>query len=253
MAEVLALCYHAVSDTWPAPLSVTPGQLQEHLELLLERGYRPATFTEAVLDPPAPKTLAITFDDGFRSVFALARPILDRLGAVGTVYVPTDFPGGPDARLSWPGIDKWVGGEYDSEMRPMSWDEVRELGDAGWEVGAHTKSHPHLTTLSDGALEAELGESRRIVEEQLGRQCPSFAYPYGDHNDRVVEATGRAGFQTAGTVPGRLKKGGPLRWPRVVVNAVDDTRRFRIKVSRPMRLVRASPIWPEKTLARRGA
>ena len=73
------LCYHAVSDRWPSPLAVRPEQLERQLALLVRRGYRGTTFEGAVSVPPAPRTLAVTFDDGYRSVLEHALPVLDRL------------------------------------------------------------------------------------------------------------------------------------------------------------------------------
>jgi peptidoglycan/xylan/chitin deacetylase (PgdA/CDA1 family) len=64
MSDVLVLCYHAVSVRWPAELSVTPERLEEQLRLLVRRGFKGATFHQAVIAPPAPRTLAVTFDDG---------------------------------------------------------------------------------------------------------------------------------------------------------------------------------------------
>jgi peptidoglycan/xylan/chitin deacetylase (PgdA/CDA1 family) len=244
VAEVLALCYHAVSESWRAPLCVNTDQLEAQLELILRKGYRASRFSEAVLEPPSAKTVAITFDDGFGSVYDLARPILRRLGLVGTVFVPTDFPEDPASPLRWPGIDHWVGGRHHDELRPMSWDQLAELADEGWEIGSHTKSHPHLPTLDDSALDTELAESREILEDRLGRPCETLAYPYGDHDARVIEAAERAGYVAAGTLPGRLREGGPLSWPRVGVNQLDDIRRFRLKVSPAMRLLRTTPLWP---------
>jgi peptidoglycan/xylan/chitin deacetylase (PgdA/CDA1 family) len=250
MPDILALCYHSVSESWGAHFSVTPQSLTKQLELVLARGYEGTTFTRAIVDPPAARTLAVTFDDAFGSVFDVARPIMDDLGLVGTVYVPTNFPDGPDSRLRWPGVEHYMAGSDEPELRPMSWDELNSLQAAGWEIGSHTKSHPFLTSIGDDELDEELSMSRRIVEERMGRPCRSLAYPYGDHDDRVVEAARRAGYTTAGTLPGRLRTAGPLRWPRVGVYGIDNMRRFRLKVSRGMRLVRASPVWPEKSLTR---
>ena len=72
---MLVLTYHAVSEKWPAALSVIPDRLEWQLRTLLDRGYRGATFSEAVSAPPAPRTLAVTFDDAYRSVLRLAFPI----------------------------------------------------------------------------------------------------------------------------------------------------------------------------------
>ena len=155
MSDVLVLSYHAVSERWPAALSVTPTRLEEQLRLLVDRGYAGRTFTEAVRERDGGRVLAVTFDDGYRSVLELALPILSRLGLPGTVFVPTDFPGG--GPMAWPGIDGWLGTEHEHELQPLSWDELRRLQDAGWEIGSHACSHPHLTRLGDAELERELG------------------------------------------------------------------------------------------------
>src|SRR5215210_3808504 len=100
-SDVLILCYHAVSRTWPADLSVTPEQLERQLGRLVARGYRGATFTEALARPVRGKVLAVTFDDAYRSVLERAFPILSDLRLPATVFVPTDFAG-TERPMSWP-------------------------------------------------------------------------------------------------------------------------------------------------------
>src|SRR3954462_3912010 len=108
MPDVLVLCYHALSERWPAALSTTPERFREQLELLLGRGYRPVTFEQAV-EGGEGRAFAVTFDDAYRSVLERARPIMDELGVPGTVFVPTDWPGREEP-LRWPGVDQWLGG-----------------------------------------------------------------------------------------------------------------------------------------------
>jgi peptidoglycan/xylan/chitin deacetylase (PgdA/CDA1 family) len=252
LTDVLALCYHAVSERWPASLSIAPRHLEEHVHMLADRGFRGVTFHEAVLRPPGAKTLAITFDDAYRSVIELALPILSRVGFVATVFAPTAFVG-TEEPMAWPGIDHWRDTEHAEELVPMSWEELERLAEAGWEVGSHTRSHPRLTTLDDAALEHELQRSRQDIERQLTRPCASLAYPYGDHDARVVEAARQARYEAAGTLPARLARpAGHLDWPRIVVTRADDTRRFRWKVSRLARKARATPAWSVLHAARRG-
>lgn len=252
MRDVLVLCYHAVSERWPASLSIAPAHLEEHLRLLASRGFRSVTFQEAVLRPPASRTVAITFDDAFRSVIELALPILSRAGFVATVFAPTAFVG-TEEPMAWPGIDHWRDTEHASELAPMSWGELERLVGAGWEIGSHTRSHPRLPTLADDALKDELSRSRLDVERHLGRPCPSVAYPYGDHDARVVEAAGKAGYEAAGTLPARLTRNpGPLDWPRIVVTHADHPRRFRLKVASLTRRARATGAWSLLHAARRG-
>jgi peptidoglycan/xylan/chitin deacetylase (PgdA/CDA1 family) len=211
--------------------------------MLVERGYRGATLTQSVTDPPGGQVVVVTFDDAYRSVIELAAPILDRLGLPGTVYAPTDYIG-TERPMSWPGIDQWAGGPHESELIPMNWEELGRLADEGWEVGSHTRSHPHLTEVTgDAALEEEVLGSREVVEYRMGRPCTSIAYPYGDHDDRVVEVAGRAGYSAGTTLPVRLVGKGPLRVPRVGVYFTDDERRFSAKVSPAGRRLRATRAW----------
>jgi len=84
---------------------------------------------------------------------------------------------------------------YMKLCRPMTWDEVRHLDDAGIEIGAHSVSHGFLTQYDDENLLVELVESKRQLEKQLGRPIISMAYPAGNHDDRVVQAAGSAGYK----------------------------------------------------------
>ena len=230
-ADVLVLCYHAVSPDWPAETSVTPEQLAAQLEMLLAAGYRGATLVDALTAPPAGRTVVVTFDDAHRSVLDGARPVLDELGVPATVFVPTDYAG-TDELMGWRGYDPWLGTEHEHELRCLSWEELRDLADAGWEVASHTCSHPRLTELDDDALERELVESRRVCETRLGRACVSFAYPYSDEDDRVVAAARRAGYGLAVTVARRYEPPLPLRWPRLNVARDDTVQRLRLRVAR---------------------
>jgi peptidoglycan/xylan/chitin deacetylase (PgdA/CDA1 family) len=251
VTDVLVLCYHAVSPRWASGLAVTPARLEAQLRFLLERGYRGATFHEAVTTPPAAKTVAVTFDDGFRSVFEHGLGVLDRLGIPGTIFVVTDHVDSSEP-MAWPGLDGWLGRTEDAaELAPVSWEELGRLGDHGWEIGSHTCTHPYLTRCDDVSLEHELRASRECCEERLSRPCKSVAYPYGDTDKRVADAAAAAGYLTACTLPDRLNEPERLLWPRVGVWHEDSDMRFRIKVSQRFRRLRGSPAWRTLGTARR--
>ena len=239
MNDILVLCYHAVSPAWPARLSVRPDRFRTQLRTLADRGYTGTTFTEAVAGRARGRRVAVTFDDGYRSVLDLARPILDELGWPATLFAPTDYIGS-DEPMQWPGIDDWVGTPHERELLPLSWDDLRGLAGAGWEIGSHTRSHPHLTTLGDEELAAELVEAKSVCERELG-QCTSIAYPYGDVDARVIAAARDAGYRTGAGLPaGRLVRSA-LAWPRIGIYH-DDDRRFRQKASRMARGLQSSPV-----------
>jgi peptidoglycan/xylan/chitin deacetylase (PgdA/CDA1 family) len=238
----LALCYHAVSEDWQSLLSVKPAQLEEQLSFLAERGYASATFSEIVLGGKGGKRVAITFDDGYASTAELALPILQKLGMRGTVFVPTDFMG-TEGPMSWPGIERWAKGEAADDLRPLSWEQIEMLAEAGWEIGSHSTRHDRLTTLTDVQLGAELRRSREAIEARLGRPCLSIAYPYGDADERVIRAASEAGFVTAATVPSRHHEGRAMSWPRTGVYQPDSQRVFKMKVSPGSRRLRRTPVW----------
>ncbi len=237
MPDTLVLCYHAVSPGWAAALSVRPDALRDQLGLLRRRGYRGVTFTEAVAAPAPHPRVAVTFDDAFASVRELAEPILDALGWPGTVFAVSDHV--QDGRpLTWDGTSQWLATEDAGELAGLDLDGLRALRDAGWEIGSHTASHPHLPQLADDALEHELAASRTALEAGLGRPCESLAYPYGEADGRVVAAARAAGYRWATTLPARWPGPQPLLWPRAGVYQADDLRRFRLKVSPAARRVR---------------
>lgn len=232
MSDALVLCYHALSPSWPAQLSTTPERFAAQLDHLHRRGWRGTTFLEAVQAPQG-RVVAVTFDDAFRSVGTLAKPILDRLGWPASLFVPTDYP--DRAALSWAGIDHWRDGPHAAELAVMSWSEIHGLADAGWEIGSHTRSHPRLTMLDDKALRHELEGSRIECQDRLEIPCRTLAYPYGDVDGRVVQATVAAGYEAAAALPSRFHGERRHEWPRVGVYNKDGLGRFRLKTSRMRR------------------
>jgi peptidoglycan/xylan/chitin deacetylase (PgdA/CDA1 family) len=242
VSDVLVLCYHAVSPSWTAPLSVTPDLLEQQLTHLVRRGWRGARFSDAVLAPPAPRTLAVTFDDAFRSVIDLALPVLTCLGLPATVFAPTAYVSARE-RLNWSGVEHWQHTPHAHELEPMGWDDLGSLLEHGWEVGSHTRTHPHLTGLDDESLSMELELSRDECASRLGRPCDTVAYPYGDADQRVADGARRAGYRAGAALSSRLEKLGPHRWPRVGIYNRDTTWRFRLKVFRPLRELRGSRLW----------
>ena len=228
MSDVLVLCYHGISETWPAATSVRPGDFREQLEEFTRHGYRGATLSEALTVPPAEKTLVVTFDDAHRSVFELAAPVMAELSIPGTIYVPTAYAD-TDRPMAWDGYDTWKGTEHEDELLCMSWEELRAVAADGWEIGSHTKTHPRLSRIDEAQIVTELAESRVECEERMGAPCASIAYPYSDYDDRTVRAAGAAGYRFAVTVPRGPAPALPLQWPRVGVYNGESAKRVRLR------------------------
>jgi peptidoglycan/xylan/chitin deacetylase (PgdA/CDA1 family) len=106
-----------------------------------------------------------------------------------------------------------LAGDDPAELATMSWDELREHAARGIAIGSHSVSHPHLTRLSDDELRRELAESKREIQDRLGRQCEDFAYPYGEHDARVRAAARAAGYGRAYALQG--SRSDPYAVPRL--------------------------------------
>jgi len=212
--DLLVLCYHAVSPTWESFLAVEPERLRGQVRRLLHRGYRPMTLSDALAEPDG-RRFVVTFDDGYTSILERGLPVLRDLGVPATVFVPTDLIDEAGLFSSLPAEQMPRERE---DLRCMSWPQVRDLLDAGWEVGSHTCTHPHLPELDDEDLSAELRRSREICEERLERPCETIAYPFGSYDGRVVEASAAAGYRLAVTLESRMFEPivgrGPLTLPR---------------------------------------
>jgi peptidoglycan/xylan/chitin deacetylase (PgdA/CDA1 family) len=243
MADVIVLCYHAVSPSWTAALSVTPDALEHQLRTLLRRGWQPATFADAVLAEAPARTFAVTFDDAFASVLTLAYPILSSLGIPATMFAPTAFMEHRQPLL-WPGIEHWRDTADAPELRSLCWDDLRRLAGDGWEIGSHTRTHPHLTRLDDESLTEELARSREEISSYLGTRCKTIAYPYGEADERVAIRARGVGYSAGAVLSRRLAGHGLHRWPRVGVYHADRSWRFRLKANRGWRRLRATPLWP---------
>jgi len=170
------LLYHRVSDSGPGSTRVSPESLAAHLDLIRENGYRVmplADLLEAVYgggEVPE-RSLALTFDDAYRSVGETAYPMLRERGMPFTVFVATDV------------VD-------DGSATFLDWPALRAMADEGLATfGAHSRSHAHLEGLSpDSAtsLDARKGEidgSLERLRSELGDSVISaFAYPYGEYS-----------------------------------------------------------------------
>ncbi len=225
--DVVVLAYHGVRERPATRLEVAVHSFERQMRSLLDRGYRPATFTEAVTKSRT-RVLAVTFDDGDRAILDHGVAVLERLGMIGTLFVVTSTVGKPGL---------------------VTWSDVGALSAAGWEIGSHGVTHSDLTTLGDAALGVELASSREAIEDALGSACRSIAYPFGRVNERVVAAAQHAGYAAGATVAGVSSLSpSPLSWPRVGISPGDGAISFVLKTSRLVRHVRSTPRWRHVSL-----
>jgi peptidoglycan/xylan/chitin deacetylase (PgdA/CDA1 family) len=202
------LMYHVTGDP-PRPVAypelyVRVRDFAGQLRWLEEHRFRPVTL-RAVWEawhgglPLPPRPIVLTFDDGYRSVAEHALP--------------------PLARRGWPAVLNLKVGNIGDDLTPWN---IRQMIAAGWELGAHTITHPDLTTLDDRRLQREVGGSRTIIRRRFGVPVDFFCYPSGRYDARVIAAVRRAGFLGATTTePGLARPDEPFTLRRIRVERSD--------------------------------
>lgn len=227
------LCYHSVASAGPPFLTVSAELFERQLDAIARRGLRGgdlADLTALAEGRAIPSSVFLTFDDGFRDNYETVMPILRERGLSAFVFV---LPGLVDegAPLVWPEVADHAR-SYPETMRSVTWQMLEEMRDAGWEVGSHTLTHPHLPSLEGNALREELSESRRRIRERLGR-CDTLAYPFGEWDEGVAQAAAECGYSFAFTLPSNSGQRQATRHsiPRVSIDRRDSGRRLESKLS----------------------
>jgi peptidoglycan/xylan/chitin deacetylase (PgdA/CDA1 family) len=221
------VCHHGVGSSSlehdPLFLRVPPARLRRQLELLDDAGFEFRTVADLMREadggPPPPGRLALSFDDGMHDNHAEALPLLRELGVPATFYITTGLIGKPN-----PFMPAAAG------ARMMNAGELRELHDAGMELGAHTITHPDLSELDPEACRAEIGGSRDALEAATGVRAVTFAYPYGSYGPAAYAAARELGFEAAVTCNGHGDRADRYAMPRSLLWGRDRLPSFAAKL-----------------------
>jgi peptidoglycan/xylan/chitin deacetylase (PgdA/CDA1 family) len=119
-------------------------------------------------------------------------PALERMGVPVEIFVCSGYASA-GAPLTIPELAR----DDPEQLATMTWDELRAHAERRVEIGSHGVLHAHLTRLSDDELRRELTDSKQQIEDELRQPCPDFAYPYGEHDERVRAAARAAGYERA--------------------------------------------------------
>jgi peptidoglycan/xylan/chitin deacetylase (PgdA/CDA1 family) len=182
-AALPILTFHALDDLPPSVVALSPAVFSNGIGKLLEAGYHTISLMDAVdclhqRKPFPDRAFAITFDDGYHTVYRRAFPVLQRHSLSATVFLTVGKRGkaSPGGRLpSLEGRDM------------LGWAEIQEMQRGGVTFAAHTLTHPDLTRLAADQIQAEICDSKAVIEDALGIAVTSFAYPYGRYNRRIRE------------------------------------------------------------------
>ncbi len=170
------LTYHSI-DSSESPISVSAAAFAGHVRVLASGSPRVMRLETLVAEVRAGTAtpgdaVALTFDDGFANFAQSAAPMLAEHGLPATVFVVSGHVGRTNA---WNGrSDAGI-----PTLPLLDWDAVGRLRESGFDVGAHTRTHPVLDALSPNAVVDEIEGSASDIERYSGRRPNTFAYPYG--------------------------------------------------------------------------
>jgi peptidoglycan/xylan/chitin deacetylase (PgdA/CDA1 family) len=203
-AELPVLVYHRVVAIPPRGsrfnVYITRDDLERQLDTLKRRGYQTITFRDLDHGVRVRRPVILTFDDGYADNHDNLLPLLQAHDAKAVVYVLGDRSLRTNA---------WDMAAGDPDVALMDDAQVRACHASGHiEIGSHGLRHRRLPQLDDEGLTAEIASSKRTLEDLIGNEVVSFAYPYGDYGDREVDAVRKAGYRFGvGTVNGPVRIG----------------------------------------------
>jgi peptidoglycan/xylan/chitin deacetylase (PgdA/CDA1 family) len=205
-AQVVIFGYHRFVNVVKRPdTEITPALFEQQMQELKNKGIAVIPMQDFLAwrrgeKAIPPKSAIITFDDGWKSQYEVAWPILKKFNYPVTLFIYTEGirPG------------HFSGGES------MSWEMLAEMRDAGVDIQDHTATHSDLRKPYDKVakkklspeeyeqwLDKEINGSKQMIEQKLGVKVNCFAVPYGFHNDHIRDICMKAGYEALFTVYGQ--------------------------------------------------
>ncbi len=179
----VVLMYHRFGDDRFPSTNIRMDQFSDHLAELAHEKYTVLSLSEIITRQQAgedlpDRTIGISMDDGYKTIYDNAWPLLKEAGFTFTVFVSTDAIDGENANM-------------------MSWDNLREMAASGVTIAPHTGSHLHLPLYGPLKAAEDIERSKRRIKEELGTVPPLFAYPYGETSTAIRQLVIEAGFDVA--------------------------------------------------------
>jgi peptidoglycan/xylan/chitin deacetylase (PgdA/CDA1 family) len=229
-SEIRVLTYHRFGTVARDPYCISPADFKGQIAYLAESGIAisPGEFEESIFSgtPPRPGAVLVTIDDGFRSTYSSALPILRDYAVPAVAFVTPSLIGqsGATPRVSQ---SNYTPEDY------MDWRDLEQLARSNIAIGSHSWTHRSLGRMSAAQVEDEAVRSREMLEQCLGEQVTAFAYPFGTHADfnaRTASILKGVGYRYAftsqhGTVHAGIE---PFSLPRIKVESREGLWLFKL-------------------------
>ncbi len=226
-AQTIIFCYHRLVDKVRAPgTEITTPDFEAQMQMLKDKGitvigmqdYLAWRRSEKAIPP---RCAVISFDDGWKSQYEVAWPIMKKFGYPFTMFIYTEG----------------VQGGHFGGGQAISWEQLAEMRDAGVDIEAHSATHQDLRKGYDVInkkktsgpeyeqwLQNEVVGCKQLLEQRLGIKVNCFAVPFGNYNEHVKEVARNAGYEAMFTVYGQ---------PLTFNSPLDSLGRYAIEANKP--------------------
>lgn len=223
-AKIPILCYHNLNPTKRGSMNMTPEKFESQIKYLQDNHFNIIPLTQVVeylkgkRDSLPSKPIAITVDDGWKSVYSYMRPIILKHKIPVTLFIyPQTISAGKNS---------------------MTWDELNDLQQTGlFDIQSHTYDHPNFKVLKrkfssskfDDYVRMQLVKSKKILEDKMGKKIALLAWPFGIYNQYLEQQAARAGYEMAFTINYEAAKRGysAMAQPRFMIIDSLSTNTFK--------------------------
>lgn len=217
------LCYHNLNPTKPGSMNLTPDRFESQIKYLKENGFNIIPLKEAVAYLKGERTtlpeksIVITADDGWQSVYTYMFPIVKKYNIPVTLFIfPETISAGKNS---------------------MTWDELKELQQTGlFDIQSHTYDHPNFKQAKkrmsavayEKYVQMQLVKAKKILEEKMSKSIDYLAWPFGIYNDGLEDQAAKAGYTMAFTIDYRAanRHFKPMAQPRFMIIEKETQKTF---------------------------
>lgn len=213
----LALVYHSLGNLSrindPYKMNVSVSLFQQQVDFLVCSNQQ---------------NITLTFDDGFANFFAVALPLILKYNIKSILFVAVGFI---DGKITY---DNFFAKQV--KIQPLTWEQIKKIASFGIEIGSHTLTHPNLAKLDCKTVGLEIRDSKKRIEDIIGKKVRYFAYPYGaknSFNKQIKLIVRECGYEKAYTNIMGFNHPDTDRFElkRMRIYSDDNLFRFRLKIN----------------------
>jgi peptidoglycan/xylan/chitin deacetylase (PgdA/CDA1 family) len=216
------LALHNITNKFPLGITVySPERFRRMINRLLNDGYEFVSLANYLNSPDNPRSVTLTFDDGYLSFYDIVFPILKEKSLPATVFIPFLYIGKTNS---------WDYGHFFRKVSHLNRDQIVEIAHSGITIGSHGLSHIDLSSLTSRLLRLELDRSKKGLENLTGKPVDYISYPFGRFDNKTEFAAIESGYLRGFSLSHLKKSRSGFSVPRYAIYNIDTFSSIRAKL-----------------------